>query len=303
MEELSQTSRYRWLGLRDALNRHYHYSIVCNELSLILRNAYSRLSKNLQSLIFDDILLAFRLLPEMQTQASISAANALVQSVEATLPKQKRCIATKEFKHAIIAHKRRAKANCEEQGPIHLPQDVIAHMFQFLDIQTLLVAALVCRSWSQAASDNHLWQLIYTNFFGTSPLNSSNDVECSRCTSAQNVQDICREETSTSTSVDWKNAFKRAYKDMSSKLVLTSQRGYCSYCCSVVWLDNGKCSNEHTSHGGKNHSVKPLSVEQIVDYITSNTLPGSYSSDSDLEDSDYESLFKLWAYPKRIAKS
>lgn len=49
-------------------------------------------------------------------QASISAANALVQSVEATLPKQKRSIATKEFKHAIIAHKRRVKANCEDKG-------------------------------------------------------------------------------------------------------------------------------------------------------------------------------------------
>lgn len=69
----------------------------------------------------------------------------------------------------------------------------------------------MARSWSEAASDNHLWQLIYTNFFGTS-LNSSNDMECSRCTSAQNAQGICREETSTATSVDWKNAFKRAYK-------------------------------------------------------------------------------------------
>nr|GLL20108.1 F-box protein At5g52880 [Ipomoea trifida] len=293
-----QATRYRRLGLREALNRPYHYSIVCNELSLILRNAYSRFSKNLQSLIFDDILLAFRLLPEMQIQASISAANALVQSVEATLPKQKRCIATKEFKHAIIAHKRRTKANCEEKGPIQLPQDVLTHMFHFLDLQTLLVAALVCRSWSEAASDNHLWQLIYTNFFGTS-LNSSNDMECSRCTSAQNAQGICREETSTATSVDWKNAFKRAYKDRSSKMVLTSQRGYCSYCCSVVWLNNGMCSNKHT----KNHYVKPVSVEQIVDYVMSDSVPISCSSDSDLEDSDYESLFKLWAYPKRIGKS
>lgn len=69
----------------------------------------------------------------------------------------------------------------------------------------------MARSWSEAAIDNHLWQLIYTNFFGTS-VNSSNDMGSSRCTSAQNLQGICGEETITATNVDWKNAFKRAYK-------------------------------------------------------------------------------------------
>lgn len=60
----SMVERYQKLGLKESLNQPYRYPIACDELSLILRNAYSKVPKNLQSLIFQDSLLAFRLLPE-----------------------------------------------------------------------------------------------------------------------------------------------------------------------------------------------------------------------------------------------
>lgn len=56
--------RYEKLGLKESLSRAYHYPIACEELSCILRNAYSKVPKNLQSLIFQDSLAAFRLLPQ-----------------------------------------------------------------------------------------------------------------------------------------------------------------------------------------------------------------------------------------------
>ncbi|PRQ60216.1 hypothetical protein RchiOBHm_Chr1g0378761 [Rosa chinensis] len=92
------------------------YPLVCKELSLILRGAYRKVPKNLQSLIFQDTLTAFRLLPEMKTRSAVSAAHLLLQSVEATLPKQKKNLAVTEYKNAMIAHKRRAKARQEENA-------------------------------------------------------------------------------------------------------------------------------------------------------------------------------------------
>ena len=47
----------------------------------------------------------------MWTNNAVSAAHLLVQSAEATLPKQKKNIATKEFKLAMVASKRRGKAH------------------------------------------------------------------------------------------------------------------------------------------------------------------------------------------------
>jgi hypothetical protein len=52
----------------------------------------------------------------MQTCTAVSAAHLLHQSAEAALPKQKRNLAVTEFKHAMVAHKRRYKARQEENG-------------------------------------------------------------------------------------------------------------------------------------------------------------------------------------------
>lgn len=54
----------------------------------------------------------------MQTQSAVSAAHLLLQSVEAALPKQKKNVAVTEFKHAMVAHKRRCKAHQVEKGQI-----------------------------------------------------------------------------------------------------------------------------------------------------------------------------------------
>ncbi|KAJ1385389.1 F-box-like protein [Sesbania bispinosa] len=56
--------RYRELGLRESLSKSYRYPIACKELSFILREAYHQFPKNLQSIIFQDTLTAFRLIPE-----------------------------------------------------------------------------------------------------------------------------------------------------------------------------------------------------------------------------------------------
>ncbi|KAL3342184.1 hypothetical protein AABB24_026287 [Solanum stoloniferum] len=114
----SMMERYQKLGLKESLNQPYRYPIACDELSLILRNAYSRIPKNLQSLIFQDSLAAFGLLPEMQTQAAISAAHGLLQSMEAALPKQKKALAASEFKQAMVAHRRRRKVQLVLEGDL-----------------------------------------------------------------------------------------------------------------------------------------------------------------------------------------
>lgn len=60
----SPSERYQKLGLRESLQKCYRYPIACKELSFILREAFHQIPKSLQSIIFEDTLLAFRLLPE-----------------------------------------------------------------------------------------------------------------------------------------------------------------------------------------------------------------------------------------------
>lgn len=52
----------------------------------------------------------------MQTRNAVSSAHLLLHNAEAALPKQKRNLAVKEFKHAMVAHKRRCKTRQEEKG-------------------------------------------------------------------------------------------------------------------------------------------------------------------------------------------
>lgn len=62
--EKKALGRYEELGMKESLHRMYQYPIACKELSFILRLAYNQLPKVLQSLIFQDTLTAFRLLPQ-----------------------------------------------------------------------------------------------------------------------------------------------------------------------------------------------------------------------------------------------
>ncbi|XP_075647549.1 F-box protein At5g52880 isoform X1 [Castanea sativa] len=315
--EKKAVGRYEELGMKESLHKMYQYPIACKELSFILRLAYNQLPKVLQSLVFQDTLTAFRLLPHpaapaptffkncrvlhphpcfigedrMQTCTAASAAHLLYQSAEAALPKQKRNLAITEFKHAMVAHKRRQKACQEERGSAQLPLDVLVHIFSFLDVQSVVSVGLVCWSWNIAASDNHLWQLQYASVFGS----SENCLNIKKHQSGRPVEDEeyrhLQEAMTTRTSIDWRGAFIRAYIGNASKN-LTSSRGYCVYCGTIVWLNNMKCSDGH-------QQITPYSPHQVAKYILNDSSNFRCSSDSDSDsDSDEGSGFILWAYPR-----
>ncbi|KAF7114140.1 hypothetical protein RHSIM_RhsimUnG0097700 [Rhododendron simsii] len=293
-----QLERYEKLGIGESLPRVYQYPIACQELSSILRGAYSQLPKNLQSLVFQHTLTAFRLLPQMQTQKAISAANLLIQSAEAVLPKQRRVLAATEFRHAKIAHKRRCKDR--QEGSSHLPQDVLVHVFGFLDLQSLLCAASVCWLWNSAASDNYLWHLQHVSYFGDSSDCLKGRV-LQRCEMLENDEHMrLQEEVTTETSIDWREAFIKAYKGNSFK-THTSYRGFCGRCHTVVWLSKMKCYNQQCRLNSKKQQITPISTEQlqIVEYILDGAVCEVSSSESDT-DSDEETTSKLWAYPRHL---
>ncbi|KAL2540205.1 F-box protein [Abeliophyllum distichum] len=299
MGDSNPMERYQNLNLKESLSKSHQYPLACKELGLFLRNAYSKIPKTLQSLIFQDTLSAFRLLPEMQTQASVSAANFLLQSAEAVLPKQKRALAVTEYKHAVVAYKRRPKSHQEADRFTSLPHDVLVHIFSFLDFQSLVSAAAVCRSCNSAASDNHLWQLLHVIFFGNSEDFSNHNVLSSRAMIEEEENAQKEEKIVIGNSIDWRDAFKKAYIATAKKF--KSYRGYCWNCCSIVWLSSSKCSNEHSLMGSNDHQVKPLSMQQIVEYILDESVPSDSSSESDSDtDTDDGSIFKLWAYPRQI---
>lgn len=264
--------RYKKLGLRESIGRIYQYALACKELSLILSLSFSKLPKNLQFLIFDDTLTAFRTLPEMQTKSAIEAANLLLQASEAALPMQKRALAAKEFKHAMVAHKRRWKVRQEGEGISQLPQDVLVHIFSFLDLRSFVSAALVCRSWN-GATDHGTGQQVEK-----------------KCTHLQ-------DDVVTRVGIDWREAFKRAYEGIFSKKFITSSRGYCRHCNAIVWLNDMKFNNEHCRPSCKNHQIKPVSTQKIVEFVMEGYLLWISSSESD-SDSEETSNSRLWAYPR-----
>ncbi|XP_073146498.1 F-box protein At5g52880 [Henckelia pumila] len=293
--------RYQNLRLKESLCRSNHYSLACKELSLFLRSAYSLCPKNLQSQIFQDTLFAFSLLPEIQVQSAISAGNSLLQSAEFALPKQKRGVAVKEYKHAMVACKRKSKSLKEEEEKVLpvLPWDILLHIFGFLDLQSLVSVAAVCRSWNAVASDNHMWKSLHATFFGK--LDNSYKFDGNNTDGTikikRNVHSANHTETEADT--DWRNAFKRSYREICSRR-FTSRRGWCSSCGSIVWLNGNKCSNT-TSIGDTSttHQIKPLSTPQIVEYILGGSFSSESSSDSD-SDTDDNSYCKLWAYDRML---
>ncbi|GAV72719.1 F-box-like domain-containing protein, partial [Cephalotus follicularis] len=292
--------KYRTLGLRESLQKVYQYPIACKELSSILRGAYNKLPKNLQSLIFQDTLTAFHLLPDMQTSSAVAAAHLLLQSAEAALPKQKRNLAVTQFKHAMVAHKRRCKSRQEvKEGSTQLPQDVLVHIFSLLDMQTLVSVGLVCWSWNLAARDNYLWRSQYVLVFGDCD-------NCSKTTGSQSsilMEDKgcahLQDDIVPGTSIDWREAFKRAYAGSSSRS-LNSNRGYCERCNMIFWL-NHKCYNGHCRPKSTNEKIKRVLPHQVVGYLLDDDFLMATSSDSDSE-SDEELISKLWAQPRKNTK-
>ncbi|XP_075502505.1 F-box protein At5g52880 [Primulina tabacum] len=288
--------RYQNLRLKESLCRPYRYSLACKELSLFLRSAYSICPKNLQSQIFQDTLFAFSLLPEIQVQSAISAANSLLQSAEFALPKQKRGLAVKEYKHAVVACKRKSKSLKEEEVLTVLPRDVLFHVFGFLDLQSLVSAAAVCRLWNAVASDNHLWKSLHATFFGK--LDSSFKINGNNTDGTiKSKKDVhSANHAETKADIDWRNAFERSYREICWRR-FKSHRGYCSSCGSIVWLNSNQCSNTLGTIDNSTHQINPLSTRQLVEYILGGSFSSESSSDSDSDsDTDDNSFCKLWAY-------
>ncbi|KAG9134360.1 hypothetical protein Leryth_016253 [Lithospermum erythrorhizon] len=294
------TSKYEKLKLKESLNRSSHYPNACKELAFIIRNAYSSSPKNLQTTIFQDTISAFRLLPQMQTQSAASAANLLLQSVEAMFPKQRKVLAVTEFRHAMIAHKKLSKAQNDDRhlGATQLPQDVLVHIFGFLDVWSLISAAAVCRLWNDAATENHLWESLYADFFDDcSPNLEVNQLNIGGV--EHNADMKIKDDLVTQTKTNWKDAFKRTYKVCAAKR-FNCHRGYCRHCSSLVWLSDTKFSSKRSGDNCKHHKVKPVSNEQILDFLLNDHFT-TYSSDSDDDDDDDDKLLlKLWAYPSQM---
>ncbi|CAM8995193.1 unnamed protein product [Rhodiola kirilowii] len=212
----------------------------------------------------------------MERKDTEAAANLLFQTVEAGLPKQKKVQAVTHFKNAKIALKRRSKTRHRDTGSAELPEDVLLHVFGFLDLRSLLHAAQVCWVWNSATSDNHIWKKQYDTIFGNAEIRV-------------------------------KLQSKMALRRIPSKF--KSHRGYCERCGTIVWLSNLKCAGENFQLGGEQetHQVKPVKISEVVDYVLDGcaSLLVLSSSDSDGETSynDYDCVetgSKLWAYPSYV---
>ncbi|CAA7397384.1 unnamed protein product [Spirodela intermedia] len=276
--------RYEKLRLAEALGRACDYAAACTELSFILRGAYSKLPKNLQFTVFQDTLAAFRLLPDVQTSAGTSAAHILHQASEVSLPKQKKAMAISEFKRAVVAQKRRCKVQEENEGSKGLPEDILIHIFSYLDMRSLVTAGLVCRLWNSATSDTSLWQSQYSLLFG----NRSSSRESTEET--RKSDPVC--------SLDWKKAFKIRYISCLC-WKSTTARGYCVHCRSIIWASSICVNSAHHCSRLVNQqpSIRPLSPNEIVRYLLGEPmLDVSDSSDSD-SDECLLKLPRLWAYP------
>lgn len=79
--------------------------------------------------VVGDMLMVIYFNSRMQTRSAVSGAHVLLQSAEASLPKQKKNLVVAEFKQAMVAHKRRCKASREEKGEffIALQNDFVSY--------------------------------------------------------------------------------------------------------------------------------------------------------------------------------
>ncbi|KAJ1263733.1 hypothetical protein BS78_09G208900 [Paspalum vaginatum] len=283
------TERYREMGIGAALSRSWDYPTACGELAALLRLGYADLPKAAQALVASDVLLAFRVLPDVQTGYALSAANALLQAVEIALPKHKKAQAVSEFKQSVVAHKRRARVQ-QNSGSPHIPQDILVHIFSFLDMHSLVAAGLVCWSWNSASNNNYLWKMNYSLFFGLCHLNCNNNIpESCKQYSCDIVQDGMNS-VPIKPNFSWKESFHNKYKECASwKFV--SNRELCGHCRSVIWLSNLTCASPHNcpKNGKDDAKFRPLLPDTVAKYILRIEDLAASSSESDgTDDSDYE---------------
>ncbi|KAK8938154.1 F-box protein [Platanthera guangdongensis] len=274
----SPAKKYEQLGLADSLRRPYDYSDSCQELALILRRAYAKFPKSLQSIIFRDTLSAFRLLsqmdrfaacfcfdtprggkPNVELDIGIPAANLLVKAAEAALPKQKKTLASSKFKHSVIAQRRRGKVH-QVEGYMDLPQDILLHVFRFLDIRSLVSASSVCWSWNTAAKDNMLWMSHYYIIFGRIDISIGK-----KSLFSDFVHDIGPNEgKELPINFDWRGAFKRIFTKQ-SVWRCRPHRAFCIHCESILWLSAITCGTPHRCPGNEKGrlNIKPISANML----------------------------------------
>lgn len=285
------------MGIAAALSRPWDYPTACGELAAVLRVGYADLPKAAQVLVAGDVLLAFRLLPDVQTGYAVTASNGLVQAVEVALPKQKKAHAVSEFKRSVVAHKRRARIH-EEPGSPHIPHDVLVHIFSFLDMRSLVAAGLVCWPWNSAANDNKLWKMNYSLFFSICHV-SCNSIPVSG--GAQNSNGLlvqsCADSVLADPNLIWKEVFRNKYAECAT-WSFASNRALCRHCGSVIWLSNLTCAAPHhcPKNGNKEVKLGPLLPYTVADYILHVDDLAASLSDSDDTDSDSEDyqLRRFW---------
>lgn len=88
--------------------------------------------------------------PSVQTGYAVSTANVLLQAVEVALPKQKKAQAVSEFKHSIIAHKRRARVQ-QNSGTWYVP-------FPWCNCINVTLFSVNLISWAHLVLE-HIWWL------------------------------------------------------------------------------------------------------------------------------------------------
>ncbi|XP_062231946.1 F-box protein At5g52880-like [Phragmites australis] len=297
-QETGVAERYREAGIAAALSRPWDYPTACGELAALLRYGYADLPKAAQALVASDVLFAFRLLPDVQTGYAVTAANGLLQAVEVALPKQKKAQAASEFKHSVVAHKRRARVQ-QEPGSPHIPHDVLVHIFSFLDMRSLVAAGLVCWSWNSAANDNNLWKMNYSLFFGVCHWNGTSIP----VSGLQNILDVVHN-SMDSMSIEftfyWKEFFHNKYAECATWR-FASNRALCGNCRSVIWLSNLTCASpHHCSKNGKDEvKLRALLPDTVAEYILHAEDLAASSSESDDTYSDSEDEYehrRFWMY-------
>jgi len=132
-------------------------------------------------------------------------------------------------------------------GSPDIPQDILVHIFSFLDMHSLVAAGLVCWSWNSAANDNKLWKMNYSIFFGLSHLSCNNIPVSGVHYSMNSVSDY--------PSFSWKESFHSKYEECAS-WKFASNRAFCAHCRSVIWLSNLTCASPHHCPKNRQDEVK-----------------------------------------------
>lgn len=146
-------------------------------------------------------------------------------------------------------------------GSPHIPQDVLVHIFSFLDMRSLVAAGLVCwylflilsansfkkeqflvyhtfvflrRSWNSAANDGDLWKTNYSLFFGLPHL-SCNSIVVSGVQNSHDLVQTSMHSVPIDPNYRWKEYFHSKYAGSSGGLSFCI---YTNHTSQFPWLSN-----------------------------------------------------------------